>query len=114
MQQAGSFAFPTLIESVRSGQQIHAKGDLIILHSVNIGAEIAAEGNIHIYGTLAGRALAGISGNKKACIFCHKLEAELVAIAGCYWQYDDLRSSLDKVNIQIYLSNESLNIRYLG
>ena len=54
------------------------------MSSVSEGAEILADGNIHIYGTLRGRALAGVKGNKEARIFCHKLEAELVSIAGIY------------------------------
>lgn len=70
---------------IRSGQQIYAKdGDLIVLSSVSEGAEILADGNIHIYGTLRGRALAGVQGNKEARIFCQSLDAELISIAGIY------------------------------
>ncbi|MRB49474.1 septum site-determining protein MinC, partial [Bacillus thuringiensis] len=59
-------------------------GDLVITASVSHGAELLADGNIHVYGALRGRALAGISGDKQARIFCHSLEAELVSIAGFY------------------------------
>lgn len=70
---------------VRSGQQIYAEQtDLVILGAVSAGAEIIADGDIHVYGVLRGRALAGARGQKSARIFCQSLEAELLAIAGCY------------------------------
>ena len=70
---------------IRSGQQYYAaEGDLIILSSVSEGAEVLASGNIHIYGTLRGRALAGVEGNQAARLFVSKLEAELISIAGVY------------------------------
>ncbi|MDF1677582.1 MAG: septum site-determining protein MinC [Legionellaceae bacterium] len=69
---------------VRSGQQVVSQGDLIVTASVGHGAELLAEGNIHIYGTLRGRVLAGISGNQSARIFCQSFNPELVAIAGIY------------------------------
>ena len=72
-------------QPVRSGKQIYAKGcDLIITSTVSHGAEVLADGNIHIYGTLNGRALAGVQGNTNAKIFCKNLDAELIAIAGNY------------------------------
>lgn len=74
----------TLTSPVRSGQQVVCKGDLIITAAVSNGAELLADGNIHVYGALRGRALAGISGDKTARIFCQSLEAELVSIAGFY------------------------------
>ena len=70
---------------VRSGQQVVSKGgDLVITASVSAGAELLSEGNIHVYGVLRGKALAGISGDRSARIFCQSLEAELVSIAGVY------------------------------
>lgn len=69
---------------LRSGQRIYAKGDLIVLGLVSNGAEVIAEGNIHIYAPLRGRALAGVHGNHDARIYCTCLEAELVSIAGIY------------------------------
>ncbi|MES2204694.1 MAG: septum site-determining protein MinC [Pseudomonadota bacterium] len=72
-------------QPVRSGKQIYAKGcDLIITSTVSHGAEVLADGNIHIYGTLNGRALAGVQGDMNAKIFCKNLDAELIAIAGNY------------------------------
>lgn len=77
---------------VRSGQQIYAKNsDLIVTASVSAGAELLADGHIHVYGALRGRALAGIGGNTQARIFCHQLGAELVSIAGQYKIAEDLR-----------------------
>lgn len=74
-----------IMQPVRSGQQVVAKGgDLIVSAPVSPGAEVLADGNIHVYGPLRGRALAGISGNKEARIFCMSLEAELLSIAGSY------------------------------
>lgn len=97
---------------IRSGQQVYAKGcDLIVLAAVSRGAEVLADGNIHVYGPLRGRALAGILGNKKARIFCQQLEAELVSIAGCFKLSEDLPELTGKDTKQIYLDDaESLCI----
>ena len=71
---------------IRSGQQIYAKDqNLVIIGSVSAGAEVIADGNIHVYGSLRGRAIAGAKGHHKAQIYCQKLEAELVSINGNYW-----------------------------
>lgn len=78
---------------VRSGQQVYAPGDMVIMASVSAGAELLAEGNIHIYGALRGRALAGISGLESARVFCQSQEAELISIAGHFLIDEDLRSS---------------------
>ena len=80
-----------LIETrVRSGQQVVAQnGDLIVLSSVSPGAELLASGNIHVYGTLRGRAIAGLNGDTNARIFCHKLEADLISIAGQYKIFEE-------------------------
>lgn len=94
---------------VRSGQQIYAKGcDLILLAPVSRGAEVLADGNIHVYGALRGRALAGIMGDKSARIFCQQLEAELVSIAGCFKLSEDLPELKDKNTKQIYLDDNEL------
>lgn len=99
---------------VRSGQQVYAKGgDLIVLAPVNEGAEIIADGNIHVYSTLRGRALAGVNDNPAARIFCQQLEAELVSIAGHFMLNDTLREHAWKKSAQIYLENESLKITAL-
>lgn len=100
-----------ITQPVRSGQQIYARNaDLIILAPVSPGAELLADGNIHVYGTLRGRALAGISGNENSRIFCQQLDAELVSIAGHYWVNEDLQNSPIKENAHIYLENDRLHI----
>lgn len=75
---------------VRAGQRIYARGcDLIITAAVNNGAEVIADGSIHIYAPLNGRALAGASGNAEARIFALSMQPELVSIAGVYRTFDD-------------------------
>ena len=78
---------PTLVvdKPLRSGQQAYAKGgDLVVQAAVNAGAEVLADGNIHVYGPLRGKAIAGSRGNTEARIFTTCLEPELIAIAGVY------------------------------
>lgn len=97
---------------VRSGQQIASpNGDLIVTAAVSHGAELLADGNIHIYGPLRGRALAGIKGNKQARIFCQSLDAELVAIAGIYC----LSEVIHRVDYpcQIFLDDDRIQIEAL-
>lgn len=70
---------------LRSGQQVYAKGcDLVVLAAVNVGAEVIADGNIHVYGPLRGRAIAGARGNADARIFATCMEPQLISIAGTY------------------------------
>ncbi len=97
---------------VRGGQQIYAQGsDLVIVAPVSPGAELLADGNIHVYGPLRGRALAGIKGDTKARIFCQQMGAELVSIAGQYKVAEDLRRDpLWGTGVQISLSGDVLNI----
>lgn len=108
-----------ITQPVRSGQQIYAKNtDLIVLASVSPGAELLADGNIHIYGRLKGRALAGVTGNQNTHIFCNYLEAELVAIAGHYWLSEDLydlekTQPFAKEGVHISLHQERLQIKAL-
>lgn len=97
---------------VRSGQRVVNKGgDLVVTASVSQGAELLADGNIHIYGNLRGRALAGMSGDKQARIFCHALEAELIAIAGVYRLNDSKEAYPGPC--QIYLQDDQLRIEPL-
>lgn len=104
-----------ITQPVRSGQQIYAKNsDLIVIASVSPGAELLADGNIHIYGRLKGRALAGVTGSQHAHIFCQNLEAELVAIAGHYWLSEDLQQTSNNGNVQIFLEQERLQIKQLA
>jgi septum site-determining protein MinC len=102
----------TLItQPIRSGQRIYAAGDLVILAQVSAGAEIMAEGNIHVYNTLRGRALAGVRGNTEARIFCFDLQAELISIAGNYKVSEDLDESVRNKPVQIYLQDQALIIK---
>ncbi len=100
---------------VRGGQQIYAQGgDLIVLAPVSAGAELLADGNIHVYGPMRGRALAGIKGDQNARIFCQQLGAELLSIAGQYKVAEDLRRDpLWNEAVQVCLSGDVLNITRL-
>ncbi len=111
-EQQAAAAIATLItHPVRSGQRIYAEGDLVILAQVSAGAEILAEGNIHVYGSLRGRALAGVQGNTEARIFCSDLQAELISIAGNYKISEDLNGTVLNQPVQIYLQNHTLVIK---
>ena len=100
---------------VRSGQQIYAKNaDLIVTSSVSAGAELVADGNIHIYGMMRGRALAGASGFQSAEIFCTHLAAELVSIAGEYWIMDQIPSEYSGQAARLSLADGVLSIKPLN
>ncbi|WP_455205041.1 septum site-determining protein MinC [Kaarinaea lacus] len=103
-------------QPIRSGQRMYAKGgDLVLLGAVNAGAEVMADGNLHIYAPLRGRALAGLDGDSESRIFCQSMEAELVAIAGNYRVFeDDIPEEFYKKPVQIYLEGEQLKIVPLG
>ncbi len=102
------------VQQVRSGQQLSVvAGDLVVVNSVNEGAELLVDGNIHIYGALRGRALAGIHGNRTARIFCQSLEAELVSIAGFYKMQEDIPENLRGKMVQIYLDGDEVKIEAL-
>ena len=98
---------------VRSGQRVYAKGDLTILSHVSAGAEIMAEGSIHIYGALRGRALAGVQGDIESRIYCSDLQAELVSIAGQYKTSEDMNTEQFQHPVQILLKEQSLIIKKL-
>lgn len=96
-------------EPVRSGQSImHPGGDVTIIGSVSSGAEVIAGGSIHVYGALRGRALAGVSGDETARIFCSKLDAELVSINGLYTIADDFDTQVANQPAQIRFEDEKL------
>ena len=96
---------------VRSGQQVCAlQGDIVVLQHTSAGSELLAAGSVHVYGSLRGRVLAGILGDTQARIFCQKLEAELVAIAGRYRLLDEVDTPLKGHPAMIYLSGEKLVI----
>lgn len=97
--------------TVRSGQQLYAENrDLTVLSTVGAGAEVIADGSIHIYGTLRGRALAGAKGNTDARIFCREFHAELVAIAGNYKVLEDVPRELHGKPVQVWLEKDQLMI----
>lgn len=103
-----------ITKPVRSGQQIYAQGgDLVVLAAVGAGAEILADGHIHVYGPLRGRALAGIKGDTSARILCQNLEAELISIAGHYLISEYLKPPVDPGFIQIFLDEDRLKIETL-
>src|SRR5215469_10476682 len=98
-------------QPVRSGTQIYARGaDLIVIAPVSPGAEIMADGNIHVYGALRGRALAGAAGDVDARIFCNRLEAELVSIAGHYLVSEQLPAEQQGFPVQIALFDGRLTV----
>jgi septum site-determining protein MinC len=98
-------------EPVRSGTQVYARGsDLIVTAAVSPGAELIADGNIHIYGALRGRALAGANGDTTARIFCTRLEAELISIAGRYLVSEQLPADTRSFPVQIALVDDQLTI----
>ncbi|KAF1689821.1 septum site-determining protein MinC [Pseudoxanthomonas koreensis] len=100
--------------AVRSGQQLYAEGcDLTVLTTVGAGAEVIADGSIHVYGALRGRALAGAQGNPDARIFCREFHAELVAIAGHYKVLDDIPEKLRGKAVQVWLENDQLRLAAL-
>ena len=101
-------------QNIRSGQQVYAKnGDLIIFGAVGNGAEVIADGSIHIYGALRGKAMAGAAGDTSAVIIAHSLEAELVSIAGQYWLAENLQQHSSHKSGCIRLNGESLMVESL-
>ena len=100
-----------ITEPVRSGQQVFCdSGDIVVTASVGSGAELIAAGNIHVYGALRGRALAGVNGDVTARLFCQSLEAELVAIAGLYRVSDDIDRAVWRRPVQAFLEKDALRI----
>ncbi len=98
-----------ITQPVRSGQHIYARGgDLLILGTVSAGAEVIADGHIHVYGKLHGRALAGAQGDSAARIFAQSLEAELVAVAGVYRVSEEFDEHLRGTAVQAYLHGDDL------
>lgn len=112
--QGAPEAMPALIVDtpVRAGQRIYARGrDLVVTAVVNSGAELIADGSIHVYAPLRGRALAGASGNPSARIFALSMEAELVSIAGTYRTFEDgLPSGLTQKPVQVRLAGDCIDL----
>ncbi|MFG6487318.1 septum site-determining protein MinC [Roseateles sp. BYS78W] len=103
---------PTLVvdKPLRSGQRIYAKGgDLVVLALVNHGAEVIADGSVHVYAPLRGKAIAGARGDTSARIYAHSLEAELLSIAGIYRTTENpLPADVAGKPAQVYLDGEKL------
>lgn len=103
--------FLLLEEPVRSGQSVvFPRGDVTVVGSVGSGAEVVAGGSIHVYGTLRGRAVAGVAGNAQARIFCRRLEAELLAIDGLYRTADDIEPRLRGKATMAWLEGDSMRV----
>lgn len=99
---------------IRSGQQVYAQGrDLVVAATVGAGAEVIADGSVHIYGALRGRALAGALGETRARIFCREFHAELVSIAGHFKVLEDIPPALRGRPVQVRLDGEALLIEPL-
>jgi septum site-determining protein MinC len=115
-QQAAALSQEALVLSqpLRAGQIVYAENrDAVAIAAINTGAELIADGNIHVYSVLRGRALAGARGNDQARIFCQRLEAELVSIAGVYASADEIPKDKHGKAVQIYLRDGSLVIAEL-
>ena len=115
--QAVAESTPTLIhqQPVRSGQRVYAKGrDLIVASAVGAGAEVMADGCVHVYGVLRGRALAGALGDAGARVFCQEFRAELVSIAGVFRVFESLPPELEGKPVQAWLQGEQLHFAPLS
>lgn len=99
---------------VRSGQQIYAEGsDLVVTAAVSVGAELIADGCVHAYAALRGRAIAGAKGDETARVFCRKFEAELIAIAGVYAVAEQMQG-VRGFPVQAYLQQGKLKIELMN
>ncbi|ROP90545.1 septum site-determining protein MinC [Stella humosa] len=96
-------------EPVRSGQQVYARdGDLIVLGTVNAGGEVLADGNVHVYGALRGKAIAGASGDREARLFCQRFDPELVSIAGLFRIADQIETDLIGQRVGVRIVDDAL------
>jgi septum site-determining protein MinC len=108
---------PALIHSqtVRSGQRIYARNrDLIVNAGVGAGAEVMADGCLHVYGSLRGRAMAGARGESAARVFCQEFHAELVSIAGVFRVFETIPAELAGMPVQAWLAGEDLHFARIG
>jgi septum site-determining protein MinC len=103
------------IQPVRSGQRIYARNrDLIVNAGVAAGAEVIADGCLHIYGPLRGRAMAGARGDPAARVFCQEFDAELVSIAGVFRVFETIPAELAGMPVQTWLAGEDLHFAPIG
>ncbi|ADV33829.1 septum site-determining protein MinC [Candidatus Blochmanniella vafra str. BVAF] len=109
-----TFKTQIIYTPIRSGQQIYARNrDLVVIANVSSGAEIISDGNIHIYGAMRGRVLAGASGHEESQIFCSNLSPELVSIGGHYWLIDQIPQEFLGKSARFYLKNNALVIQHI-
>ncbi len=102
-------------QTVRSGQRIYARDrDLVITAGVGAGAEVMADGCVHVYGSLRGRAMAGVHGQLSARVFCHEFNAELVSIAGVFRVFETIPPELIGRPVQAWLDGEDLRFAVVG
>jgi septum site-determining protein MinC len=110
-------AIPALMHHrpVRSGQRIYARHrDLVVTSAVGAGAEVMADGCVHIYGTLRGRAMAGVRGEVSARVFCHDFHAELVSVAGVFRVFETIPPELAGKPVQAWLDGDDLRFGRIG
>ena len=113
--QGGGRTAMLVTDPVRAGQRIYAEGaDMVITSTVNAGAEVLADGNIHIYGALRGRAIAGARGDTEARVFALNFDPELIAIAGFYAVRDGLGNAPIGTGVQTRLDGEQMRFEKLG
>jgi septum site-determining protein MinC len=111
------FAMPALqqLQPVRSGQRVYARHrDLVVTATVGAGAEVIADGCVHVYGTLRGRAVAGARGEVSARVFCQCFHAELVSIAGVFRMFETIPPELEGHAVQAWLSGDDLHLARIG
>jgi septum site-determining protein MinC len=109
--RSGSNTTVRVDRPVRGGNQVYAQGgDLVVDNIVAAGAEAIADGDVHVHGPLRGRAIAGASGDRNARIYCRRLEAELMAIAGVYLTADGVDPALRGEAVRVSLRGDALTI----
>jgi septum site-determining protein MinC len=102
-------------QPVRSGQRVYAKNrELIVTATVGAGAEVMADGSVHVYGTLRGRALAGAAGEVTARVFCQEFHAELVSIAGVFRVFETIPPEFEGKPVQAWLAGDTLHFARIG
>lgn len=100
---------------IRSGQRVYARGrDLVVTATVGAGSEVIADGSVHVYGTLRGRAIAGARGDAAARVFCQEFHAELVSIAGVFRVFETIPPELEGRPVQAWLEGEDLHVARIG
>jgi septum site-determining protein MinC len=102
-------------QPVRSGQRVYARGrDLVVTATVGAGAEVMADGCVHIYGSLRGRAMAGAHGELSSRVFCQEFNAELVSIAGVFRVFETIPAELAGKPVQAWLAGDDLHFARIG